>query len=111
MSAGTAPVVDACRADPAFPAIKEMVVSRTGMAFYRNRDEALARAVGARIAALALPCCDAYRRHLLDAGNRAEWDTLVDHLTNGHRQHSVEGTSGSVCVDLGSCHILNKNNK
>src|SRR3546814_15828504 len=83
MSAGTAPVVDACRADPVFPAIKEMVVSRTGMAFYRDRDEALARAVGARIAALALPCCDAYRRHLLDADHAAEWDTLVDQITIG----------------------------
>src|SRR3546814_2965057 len=60
-----------------------MVVSRTGMAFYRDRDEALARAVGARIAALALPCCDAYRRHLLDADHAAEWDTLVDQITIG----------------------------
>ena len=83
MNAGTAPAVDACRADPVFPAIKELVVSRTGMAFYRDRDEALALAVGARIAALALPCCDAYRRHLLDAGNGAEWDTLVDQITIG----------------------------
>src|SRR3546814_13009112 len=41
------------------------------------------RAVGARIAALALPCCDAYRRHLLDADHAAEWDTLVDQITIG----------------------------
>lgn len=75
--------LDACRLDPAYAAIKDAVVARTGMAFYRDRDDALARAVASRIAALGLADCEAYRRHLGVDGGAAEWETLVDDVTIG----------------------------
>lgn len=74
---------DACRLEPAFQDIKQAVIDRTGLGFYRDREDSLALAIAGRLEALRLGDCAAYRRCLLAPDGAAEWDRLVDEITIG----------------------------
>ncbi|MGE5504270.1 MAG: CheR family methyltransferase [Actinomycetota bacterium] len=72
-------------ADPFFPRLKSLVIDTTGMAFYLDKDEDLARIVQERLAQLGLQGCAQYLE-LLTAANAAaaeEMDALVAELTIG----------------------------
>lgn len=74
---------DACRSDPQFQALKEDVIARTGMAFYRDREDSLSFAVTRRMSTLKLGDCASYRRLLVGPGGTCEWNSLIDEVTIG----------------------------
>jgi len=70
--------------DPAFARIKEAVIEHTGLAYYLDKDEALADRIAERLAKLALPDCGAYWDFLQRGeGGEAEMDALIVELTIG----------------------------
>lgn len=71
-------------ADPYFQRLKALVIEATGMAFYADKDEDLARIVAARMDETGLQPCARYLEHIADAVlGRAEMDALVAELTIG----------------------------
>lgn len=70
-------------ADPYFPRLKALVIETTGMAFYADKDEDLARIVAARMAETELSCAR-YLEVIADPVlGRDEMDALVAELTIG----------------------------
>ncbi|HEY0836273.1 MAG TPA: protein-glutamate O-methyltransferase CheR, partial [Azospirillum sp.] len=70
--------------DAAFTPLKELVIRRTGLAYYADKDAALAERVHRRIGALGLPDCRAYLAVLErepEAG--AEFQALVNEIAIG----------------------------
>lgn len=77
------PAVDVA-ADPFYPRLKTYLIGATGMVFYANKDEELARIVGLRLKALELTSCGRYLDLLGDPQRgRVEMDELVAELTIG----------------------------
>ncbi|MBC7905789.1 MAG: protein-glutamate O-methyltransferase CheR [Rhodospirillaceae bacterium] len=71
-------------ADPYFPRLKSLVIETTGMAFYADKDEDLARIVAARMAETGLMPCARYLEVIADPVlGRDEMDALVAELTIG----------------------------
>lgn len=71
-------------ADPFFPRLKSLVIETTGMAFYADKDEDLARIVAARMAETGLVPCARYLELIADVVHgRIEMDALVAELTIG----------------------------
>lgn len=71
-------------ADPFFPRLKALVIDATGMAFYADKDDDLARIVAARMEECGLPSCLRYLDRLTDqAVGGDEMDALVAELTIG----------------------------
>lgn len=66
--------------DPLYQRLKARVIERTGMAFYAERDDDLARILGERFTAVGVRDCGRYLEMLSD---RAELDELVAELTIG----------------------------
>ena len=70
--------------DPAYSPLKDRLIELTGLAFYGDRDEPLAKLIGRRLSDLRLPDCSSYARFLADgAQGSAEMDLLVSQLTIG----------------------------
>lgn len=71
-------------ADPFFPRLKALVIETTGMAFYADKDEDLARIVLARMDELGIATCVRYLDLIADVSRGAdEMDALVAELTIG----------------------------
>jgi len=71
-------------ADPFFPRLKLLVIETTGMAFYADKDEDLARIVAARMEDLGVGSCVRYLDLVTDKDRgRDEMDALVAELTIG----------------------------
>ncbi len=66
--------------DPFYPRLKALVIERTGMAFYRERDDDLARILGVRFQVRGVKDCASYLELLTD---RAELEELIGELTIG----------------------------
>jgi chemotaxis protein methyltransferase CheR len=69
-------------ADTGYERLKSHVIEATGLAYYRERDDELARHLAQRMEALGVDACDAYLE-LLHAGQESELDALVARLTIG----------------------------
>jgi chemotaxis protein methyltransferase CheR len=71
-------------ADPYFPRLKALVIEATGMAFYADKDEDLARIIAARMGESGKPSCARYLETIADPVlGRDEMDALVAELTIG----------------------------
>lgn len=71
-------------ADPFFPRLKALVIETTGMAFYADKDEDLARIVAARMGETGISACVRYLELIADGvRGRDEMDALVAELTIG----------------------------
>ena len=71
-------------ADGLFTELKAMVIDTTGMAFYADKDEELARILHERLAETGVADCAAYLDMLTDGSTgAAEMDALVAELTIG----------------------------
>lgn len=71
-------------ADPFFPRLKALVIETTGMAFYLDKDEDLARIVQARMEECGRAGCASYLDLLQDpVSGKEEMDSLVAELTIG----------------------------
>ena len=88
------PHADRILGDPWYSSLKQYVIDSTGMAFYANKDEDLARRFRRRLSGFDLPDCAAYLEYLRDPGRGpAEMDALIAELTIGesyffrHREH------------------------
>lgn len=75
--------MDPLIADPAFPTLKALAIDLTGMAYYAEKDDALAAALGRRMAARGVARGDAYAALLQDGGDPEEREALVVELTIG----------------------------
>lgn len=70
--------------DPFFQRLKALVIESTGMAFYADKDEDLARIVAARLSDTGLAACARYLELISDPVlGRNEMDALVAELTIG----------------------------
>ncbi len=69
--------------DPAFPALKERVIARTGHNYYCDKDDLLHDRVRRRLKACGLPDCAAYLARLEGPGGRDEWAALEAEITIG----------------------------
>lgn len=71
-------------ADANFQRLKALVIETTGMAFYADKDDDLARIVAARMDETGLPSCTRYLDRITDTVlGRGEMDALVAELTIG----------------------------
>lgn len=66
--------------DPFYPRVKALVIERTGMAFYRERDDDFSRVLTERLATLGVRDCVSYLERLKDG---KELDELIADLTIG----------------------------
>jgi len=70
--------------DPAFAPLKDLVIRRTGLAYYADKDSALAERVRRRIEALGLQGCRAYLTVLeRERAGGAEFQALVNEIAIG----------------------------
>jgi chemotaxis protein methyltransferase CheR len=84
LSTAESRTVQSVRTDPFFPRLKALVIETTGMAFYLDKDEDLARIVFERMCECRLSGCAPYLDLLgSEAGGREEMDALVAELTIG----------------------------
>ncbi|WP_035693997.1 CheR family methyltransferase [Azospirillum halopraeferens] len=78
------PATAAVLAHPAFARVKDLVIERTGLAYYLDKDAALAERVRRRLDALALADVGAYAGLLAGGGAGAgEFQALIDEITVG----------------------------
>jgi chemotaxis protein methyltransferase CheR len=69
---------------PAYERLKDQLIAATGLAFYADRNELLAGAIGARLTYLGLRDCSSYAGLLSDGKRgRDEMETLTAQLTIG----------------------------
>jgi chemotaxis protein methyltransferase CheR len=78
----TAPKVSSLVADPFFARLKALVISATGMAFYADKDDDLARIVSSRMEVCGSVDCAGYLDRLEEGGGD-EMESLVAELTIG----------------------------
>jgi hypothetical protein len=52
--------------DPAFNRLKNRLIAETGLAFYEERDEPLAKLIGERLSVLGVRGCSSYSKFLAD---------------------------------------------
>ena len=70
--------------DAGFPRLKAHLIEHTGLAYYSDKDEALAERLAKRLDKLGLPDCGAYLDFLQDgAAGETESDALIAELTIG----------------------------
>lgn len=70
-------------ADPFFPRLKKLVIEATGMAFYLDKDDDLARILHARLMECGVEGCAQYLDVLEGPHGKGEMDLLVAELTIG----------------------------
>lgn len=93
-------------ADPMYRRLKEQVLGLTGLRYYADKDEELARRIGRRLASLGLRECSSYLE-VLSSPERgaAELDALIAEITIGetyffrHRDH-FDALRDQVAPDL-----------
>jgi chemotaxis protein methyltransferase CheR len=88
------PVKELLVRDPQYRALKEYLISITGLSYYENKDEDLARHIQGRLTTLGINDCTSYFEMLKDPLQRgAELDALVAEITIGetyffrHQEH------------------------
>jgi chemotaxis protein methyltransferase CheR len=70
--------------DPGFPRVKRLIIERTGLAYFEEKDEDLSGRIRRRLTALGLSDCASYLRVLGDGTvNEREMDALIAELTIG----------------------------
>lgn len=69
--------------DPAYSRLKSQLIEQTGLAFYADRDEALAGTIGERLLILGLHDCSSYIEFLTAESGTAEMEILIAKLTIG----------------------------
>ena len=74
---------DAIQTDPAFARIKDAVVERTGLAYYLDREDSLARSILGRMHALGLDGFADYYDRLSRPSGATEWAALIDEIAVG----------------------------
>jgi chemotaxis protein methyltransferase CheR len=79
----TKPASPSLVADPFFSRLKTLVIEDTGMAFYQDKDEDLARIAGERMDALGIRDCASYLELLASGPGEGEMASLVSELTIG----------------------------
>jgi chemotaxis protein methyltransferase CheR len=80
----TAPTAEAILRDAIFPALRDHIISATGLVFYADRPESLAGHVGERMIERGLDDCRSYLSLLKEENpGSAELDKLVELLTIG----------------------------
>lgn len=79
--AGLRSTVQDILGEPAFAALKALVIETTGMAFYRDKSEDLAQILALRMAETGVLGCASYLERL--SGDASEMDALVAELTIG----------------------------
>src|SRR3990170_3938499 len=80
----TAQSTETIVADSYFPALRDFIISATGLVFYAGRPEALAGYLADRLKQRGLSDCFAYWELLQDEhAGEAELDQLIEHLTIG----------------------------
>lgn len=92
-------------ADPAFPALKERVIARTGHSYYSDKDDLLHDRVRRRLKACGLADCTAYLARLDGPGGRDEWAALEAEITIGETfffryAEQFEALRGRILPDL-----------
>jgi chemotaxis protein methyltransferase CheR len=70
-------------ADPLFPELKARVIKKTGLAYYHDKENDLARILAARLESLGYADCAAYAAHLDGKEGGGEMDELISELTIG----------------------------
>lgn len=70
-------------ADPFFAELKRVVVEKTGLAYYLDKDEELVRILSGRMIACGCEDAASYLLHISKPGFTAEQDELVSELTIG----------------------------
>lgn len=69
--------------DPGFSEMKRLVIAKTGLSYYEDKNAELARILAERMQACRLGDCAAYAAFLGRAEGRAEQDELISELTIG----------------------------
>ena len=76
--------VAAARSDPAYVALKEFLIERTGLAYYKDRDDDLVERIGRRLKSLRIDGYGPYAELLrAEPAGKAEFDLLIAELTIG----------------------------
>jgi chemotaxis protein methyltransferase CheR len=72
------------RLDPDYPRVKRLIIERTGLAYFEEKDEDLSIRIRRRLTALGLSDCASYLRALGNGVvNEPEMDALIAELTIG----------------------------
>ncbi|HEY8581020.1 MAG TPA: CheR family methyltransferase, partial [Beijerinckiaceae bacterium] len=69
--------------DPAYRALKDAVIARTGHFYYVDKDDLLFERIEKRRRAVAAPTVAAYIERLSGPGGEAEWNALEAEITIG----------------------------
>lgn len=69
--------------DPGFSEVKRLVIAKTGLSYYEDKDAELARILAARMQACRQDKCASYAALLERAEGQAEQDELISELTIG----------------------------
>ena len=78
----TLPVTEPLVSDPLYPQLKQHLIDATGLAYYADKGEDLARRVRRRLSSLGLRDCASYMKVLRDSlRGPAEWDALIAEIT------------------------------
>ncbi len=78
----TLPVMEPLVSDPLYPQLKQHLIDATGLAYYADKGEDLARRVRRRLSSLGLRDCASYMKVLRDSRRGpAEWDALIAEIT------------------------------
>jgi chemotaxis protein methyltransferase CheR len=81
----------------------------TGLAFYNDRDEVLAKLIAGRLSNLGLPNCASYSRFLTDKTGAAEMEVLISKLTIGETYFFRDEEQFTALRDLVLPDILRRN--
>src|ERR1700722_19185565 len=80
--------------DPFYPALKAHLIQTTGLVYYADKDEDLARRIQRRLSSLGVQSCASYLEILRDSPRgRSELDELIAEITIGetyffrHKEH------------------------
>jgi chemotaxis protein methyltransferase CheR len=96
--------------DPFFPRLKAFVIGATGMEFYADKDDDLARIVNLRLKALDISGCARYLDILGDPANgRKELDELVAELTIGETYFFRHGEQFDALRDVVLPDVIRRN--
>jgi chemotaxis protein methyltransferase CheR len=78
----TLPATEPLVSDPFYPQLKQHLIEATGLAYYADKDEDLARRLRRRFSSLGLRDCASYMNVLRDSlRGPAEWDALIAEIT------------------------------
>jgi chemotaxis protein methyltransferase CheR len=80
----SSPLPEPLACDPFYPHLKQHLIEATGLAYYADKSEDLARRIGRRLSSLGLSDCASYMGILRDSvRGPSEWDALMAEITIG----------------------------